>query len=41
MHPLHVLIRNLRVCSTWYQDALILISLCRSMKALHVYRALK
>lgn len=41
IQPLHLLVRNLKESSTWYKDGLILISLCRSMKALHVYRALK
>lgn len=41
MQPMNVLIRHLRRDPLWYRNGLILISLCRSMKALHVYKCLK
>ena len=41
VHPLKLLLQHLRKDSLWYRDALILISLCRSMKALHVYKAIQ
>ena len=40
VHPLNVVMRHLSKKSTYYRDALILISLCRSMKALQVYTGL-
>lgn len=40
VHPLSLVVRNLSERSTYYRDALILISLCRSMKQLSVYSGL-
>lgn len=40
VHPLSVVVQNLEAESTHYRDALILISLCRSMKSLSVYNGL-
>ena len=41
IHPISSLIRNLRKSSLWYHNALILISLCRSMKGLNLYRPIR
>tara|TARA_B100001758_G_scaffold133848_2_gene115229 strand:+ start:3141 stop:3722 length:582 start_codon:yes stop_codon:yes gene_type:complete len=40
VHPLHIVARHLAKKSTYYRDALILISLCKSMKALQVYKGM-
>lgn len=41
VQPVSLVIHRLRQNSMWFRDALILISLCRSMKALHLYRSVK
>ncbi len=41
VQPMALVIDRLGKRSTWFRDALILISLCRSMKALHLYKAVK